>query len=912
MQQIYPLKIELLKDTHELVLNCFNLKNEKIKLIYPNYFCSLKLVSSNDYSKEYIDNFFNDIDNIHYFYHVKGDGYNLINPKIKNGVVEKDIIYKIYLKDDLKVTKKFIKKIERNLNFKVVEFQLTYEVLKFQKDINIFLFEWSNLEIFENIIIESHGKNTEIFEPPKFKKCCYDIETWYNPDHQIFYNNKDKNDAIGSICLKVDNQKPIILLVNKIEENEKDFTNFIRITFGTELKMLRHFINNYWNNCDVVYGHNSYVYDDVCIKNRYELLEGETLKVNEDVIRYDTMAYSEMTFKKYKSHSLKSLLEINFNDYNKLDLSYSKMNKIFNEYEKNQDLKLLEELILYNIRDVEGTYRLEEKMKGLKALLALSSITSFAINDMIIRYSFKSEFNTSKAVLNYIYKISKGGLYIYNTTPVTESYESSHNQLTTDKKGLYENVYPFDFASLYPSMIRFYNISPDAENFNPEENKNCNCFEFEDKRKNDEKRKKGESKKDEYIHVGNVKYYFFKPEYYKSFFREMMDTLGSERNKYKKLKKQNEGTESENLYDSLQLAFKLLMNSTYGKFGDSKIKPNNTFHISNRPVVTSITFKGRENIKILKNLLSGVIPNNKLSINYDKKNEKFYKIQNYLKNSKLVYIDTDSVYQAINKNQKEFYDIGEIEEYLSCLFIKPIIAEAENVITFLNIVKKKNYIYQLEKDKSFHTLGWKKGTSQFISDFHNNVFKNYAKNSNEFKLQNITFKDYVNKKKDEEILKMKNDFKNINNGDFKQLNKYTSYKKINKGDIDVDDKDKGKIYKKCISNSKKLTDLENAEITNKNIKDLMRIMNMTIEELDLLSSAKQSPLRIRLYKKLNVEVPDFDYFIQCSNFYNHMILNSTNYNCLSLQLINNRPFKINTKYYTNQLKKYINDSIIFK
>jgi hypothetical protein len=53
-----------------------------------------------------------------------------------------------------------------------------------------------------------------------------------------------------------------------------------------------------------------------------------------------------------------------------------------------------------------------------------------------------------------------------------------------------------------------------------------------------------------------------------------------------------------------------------------------------------------------------------------------------------------------------------------------------------------------------------------------------------------------------------------------------------------------------------------------------------------------------------------DLFIQVKNIYNNEILKQDKLNMLSLKLINNRPFNIDTNYYTRMLKKYINNSMI--
>jgi len=876
---LYPLSIKFITNENYLLLDCYYIDNENkqrrglFKKI--PYFNSVKITTKNNYTdEEFIDFIKSKIHDV-YLYHTKEEGYNLFKPNINeenNPTFEK--IYKVYLDDDNKLSRTTIKKIEKNKDFLVVEEDMNYKSIKYQKDINIFLYQWNKCDIFENIITDiKEIEEKETPNNPIFNICCYDIETFYDEEKTNCYS-KEYNDFIGAICLKLNDDKPIILLINTINQINTEYDDKIIITFKTEKDMIKYFVDNYFNNVDVIYGYNNIEFDDKCIIKRYNELHDEPLIINKTTIHYDLFKYIKNTYPNHKSHSLKYQMKEHLKIFDKLDLEYSELNKIFNSYSKSQKLDELKYLIDYNIRDVEGTYRLENKVKGFDNYLAVSCLSSVSITNFI-------NLQISSVIEKYIYKILPSEIYIYNSNPNTEKFEGAFTDLTDDKKGFYRNVYPFDFASLYPSMIMYYNLSPDTINHNINNINNNKCFhyEFEDRIMEKEKCIKS---------FGIVKYNYFKSKYHKGFLTSLMEQLKERRNEYKRLKKINEIK-----YEPLQIAIKLIMNSIYGKLGEQVKNSNKTFTLSNRQLATTITSTGRDNIKLLQKLLQGIIPPNQYSLSYKNRDEKFMKIQEILTHSKFLYTDTDSVYIQLDKK----IDINDIEKYyLGKLFKKPIYAEAEEVIRNINIVKKKNYIYQLDKDGNIKTKGWKKAEMEFIVNFHKDIFNTFCE------LENVNDIDKIIKcKYDMTLKKIDDDYDNLqDNINHDILKKYYVNEGVKKEQIYEDLGDELKInnYNNLLKICK-----------NVNITEIIEAVKINEKDLGILKMKGDSYFINYLYNKKGIKLCDRINTIQLINYWNNDILKKIKrINKLPLDLIEGN-IRIDKNYYKEALNKRIEKSI---
>ena len=112
--------------------------------------------------------------------------------------------------------------------------------------------------------------------------------------------------------------------------------------------------------------------------------------------------------------------------------------------------------IYYNVVDSILVYYIDQQLKSMEVILTLANITKMPL------YKAASPVAVTEALMAR--KLSEQGMRIG-----TEQREESEKNaqyvgafVKEPKIGFYEGVSAFDFASLYPSIMRQFNISPDA------------------------------------------------------------------------------------------------------------------------------------------------------------------------------------------------------------------------------------------------------------------------------------------------------------------------------------------------------------------------------------------------------------------------------------------------------------------
>jgi len=209
-----------------------------------------------------------------------------------------------------------------------------------------------------------------------------------------------------------------------------------------------------------------------------------------------------------------------------------------------------------------------------------------------------------------------------------------------------EIVSCFDFASLYPSIIR-------AENL---------CFST--------------LVMDEmYDNMPGVEYYTCETPQgtYKfaqkvpSVLPALLDDLSLYRKKAKKLMAEHRGTEKEKVYNGQQLAYKIAMNSCYGFLGSVH------GYLGCLPIATTVTTTGRNMIETTKQCVLRLNPG-----------------------SRVIYGDTDSVLAILNPNEPtsmaSHFELAEgLADIISKEFKPPHCLEFEKSYSPYLLFKKKRY-----------------------------------------------------------------------------------------------------------------------------------------------------------------------------------------------------------------------------
>jgi len=363
---------------------------------------------------------------------------------------------------------------------------------------------------------------------------------------------------------------------------------------------------------------------------------------------------------------------------------------------RHESLAPYAEVGAYCIQDSALVLRLLGKLKVFDGLVALSSVTNSSIEDLVIRAT------THKITCTILRSCVDQGV-MFERKP-RSSHKSYRGAVVFEPKfGLHTNLVSFDFASLYPNIMRTYNLCvstlvDEAKSAHiPDEA--CHVMEWEDhvgcehdplsnhkkavlkdlasrKRKvedmggwvNDCKLTLAKAEAAEYktnqVICSKHRYRWFKG--YKGTIPTLLDrflegrdnvkkTMKAEKKKLAKLL--NEGREAEardvRLYidslDCLQLAFKRVANGTYGFTGCS------TSMIATVQIAACTTYMGRTIIGEAASLVSSV-----------------YKGQ-------CVYGDTDSNYVKFEQPVIDAWIEANQKEYEAHLEAKAASKKADNI-----------------------------------------------------------------------------------------------------------------------------------------------------------------------------------------------------------------------------------------
>ncbi len=229
-------------------------------------------------------------------------------------------------------------------------------------------------------------------------------------------------------------------------------------------------------------------------------------------------------------------------------------------------------LIRYSKKDAELAMKLLLKLNLLDKYIALSKITGTLLQDILdsgettrIENLILREFNKE----DYILPCKPTGAEV-SKREKARKVELKGGYVLEPKKGLHSSVIVLDFKSMYPSLIRTFNIcsttlimsdgvenpivSPSGAKFVPE----------------------------------NVR---------KGIIPRILEKLMEERQRVKEIVKKEEGPEKRRELKAKELALKIMSNAFYGYFGYPRAK------IYSMEIANSITAFGRETIKKTKDFI---------------------------------------------------------------------------------------------------------------------------------------------------------------------------------------------------------------------------------------------------------------------------------------------------------------------
>nr|WQH65247.1 DNA-directed DNA polymerase [Methanosphaera sp. ISO3-F5] len=361
---------------------------------------------------------------------------------------------------------------------------------------------------------------------------------------------------------------------NKVLSTKKSTRDFVE-TLDSEEEMLKRFVEIIKEeNPDLLVGYNSDNFDLPYIKKRADTLKVKlNLGIDNSSVKFMKRGFNNAGVIKGRVHvdlyllirqymrleryTLERVYEELFDEV-KIDVPGDKIYKYW-----DSDDEKLEELFDYSMDDAVTTTKIGDKITPLTIAQSrlvgqpLFDIARMTTGQMIEWYLILKAYEQNNIVPN------KPTNMEYNERRLSKRNEGGY--VKEPEKGLFEHIAYLDFKSLYPTIIIAQNISPDT---------------FTD----------GEGlSEDEYYTCPENGYKFRKEP--KGFIPSIIGYILDERQKIKKLMKEETVPEQKKAYDFEQQGLKRLANSMYGVYGYSR------FRWYKKECGASITAWGREYIQ---------------------------------------------------------------------------------------------------------------------------------------------------------------------------------------------------------------------------------------------------------------------------------------------------------------------------
>ncbi len=333
---------------------------------------------------------------------------------------------------------------------------------------------------------------------PELRVAFYDIET----DDRPHILQKSEYEQFA----KVDTAR--ILSASICDGQTGEIKHFVHDDEETLLKQIADELNNY----EIIQAWNGLEFDFLYFK-RFTNITGFNHKM---FILLDAMKIHEMLNPKERNFVSLDMAGQRYLDIRKIQHAWG----FYEAWDKHRD-----ELEVYNNRDVELMYKLEEKF-GFSGIVMQ---TASQIGFLPQRYTY-SRYSSIIAIMKM--SLDHYGKRIVwkskSVIPIDEAYEGA--VVLDSVKGRHKHVVGIDLASLYNNIIQTWNISPEQ------------LVIYED----------GSHDYSRYDHEGLM--------------ARALRVFEIDRNKYKVLRNNSEGDEYR-LYDQIQSGLKIILLSIYGGLG---------------------------------------------------------------------------------------------------------------------------------------------------------------------------------------------------------------------------------------------------------------------------------------------------------------------------------------------------------
>ena len=341
-------------------------------------------------------------------------------------------------------------------------------------------------------------------------------------------------------------------------------------------------------------------------------------------LNFDVYIYIRREFK-LRYYSLKFISNKFLNNENKVDLGYKEM---FEKY-KNGTPEEIETIAIYCMQDTVLPQLIVDKLNILYQYICMSNVTYVPIKYLI-------EKGQQIKVLSQIMYLANNEDYLVPSEIVSEDSDGFEGATVFEpEKGTYfQPVTVCDFSSLYPSIIRSNNL--------------CYITYIQDYNPNFYKD----------IPVLKVKINEERTHYFAQNIDGLLPKLLSELAKSRKLYKNKMATETnefqKEIYNKMQLAYKVSMNSVYGFLGAQTLKC--------KAIAETVTYLGRQMIQNSKEYIEEHYPKSKVIYGDSIPGKEILVLRN--KNTNEIHVKT---IEELSKNKKwndysGFKKTGEMKE----------------------------------------------------------------------------------------------------------------------------------------------------------------------------------------------------------------------------------------------------------
>ena len=417
---------------------------------------------------------------------------------------------------------------------------------------------------------------------------CYSVDGTF-PDPEI------KENVITHIGLVYKQKEKIMRVCLSLFSKVISESNVTHYCYEKESDLLKKFEESILQmDPDIIYGYNSDQFDWNYVYTRFKkcnlILNLSKLKFSPCTIKKDTFsssAYGQSEFKRllipgrinfdvliYMKREFKeNCYKLDYISKKYLNSSKNEMNikSIFKSY-SDRDLETSREVALYCVQDSILPQQLVDHFNIFEGLLGMSNVCLVPFNFLFVNGQ------QIKCFSQILYRTKKKGYVVPNIMQEKDNISFVGATVVEPNKGAYfEPIVVLDFESLYPSIIRAHNLCYSSYLPNgPIKGIKSTTFEWKDI-------------------YGDHNYTFAQTD--ESILPELLTELKKSRDLAKKKKKESSGLEAV-IYDKLQLAYKVSMNSIYGFLSAQML--------TCKCIGATVTYVGRQMIKetsdqVLKN-----------------------------------------------------------------------------------------------------------------------------------------------------------------------------------------------------------------------------------------------------------------------------------------------------------------------